>query len=102
MTSPLVTIILLVVGIISIIWYCIAMGYTFVNIGNSDDFSSYANQLGTILGVSMVGCIALAIGVTLLSFQWTSIETTAIMTILISILALGLSVSALAVAAITH
>jgi hypothetical protein len=50
----------------------------------------------------MLGCIALAIGVTLLSFQWTSIETTAIMTILISILSLGLSVSALAVAAITH
>jgi hypothetical protein len=96
------TILILVIGLLFVVWFCMAMGYTYVNIGNSDDFASYSNQLGMILGISMLGCIALAVGVLLLSFQWSSIETTAMLTIIISILSIALSVTALSVASITH
>jgi len=102
MSPSVITILILVVGSVFVLWFCIAMGYTYVNIGNSDDFASYSNQLGMILGVSMLGCIALAVGVLLLSFQWSSIETTAMLTIIISILSIALSVTALSVASITH
>ena len=102
MSPSVTTILILVFGLAFVLWFCMAMGYTYVNIGNSDDFASYANQLGMILGVSMLGCIALAVGVLLLSFQWSSIAPTAMLTIIISIISICLSVTGLSVASITH
>ena len=93
-----------VVGFLFMLWYTMIFGYMYVNIGNSDDFSSYTNQLGIILGVAMLGCIALGFGVLMLLtpvFKFTT-DANVIVSILISCLAVGASVAALAIASITH
>jgi hypothetical protein len=91
-------------GFLLLLWHTMIFGYMYVNIGNSDDFSSYTNQLGMVLGVSMLGCIALAFGILALLtpvFKFTT-DANVIVSILISCLAVGASVSALAIASITH
>jgi len=93
-----------IAGFLFLLWHTMIFGYMYVNIGNSDDFSSYTNQLGMVLGVSMLGCIALAFGVIALLtpvFKFTT-DANVIVSILISCLAVGASVSALAIASITH
>jgi hypothetical protein len=85
-----------------VLWYSMVMGYMYPKIGNSDDFPSYINGMGIILGVAMLGCIALAAGITTLSILWLDLDTTSILTVVIAILAFGASVSALSIASIMH
>ena len=93
-----------IVGGILLIWYVMVFGYMYTNIGNSNDFSSYSDLLGTILGFAMLGCIVLACGMIALLgaiFEF-NINATVIMSILISSLAVGASVASLAIASIIH
>jgi len=93
-----------VVGFLFMLWYTMIFGYMYVNIGSSDDFSSYTNQLGMILGLGMLGCISLGFGILLFLtpvFKFTT-DANVIVSILISSLAIGASVAALAIASITH
>jgi hypothetical protein len=93
-----------VVGGILLLWYVMVFGYMYVNIGNSDDFASYSNQLGVILGFAMLGTIVMACGMMALIgavFEF-NIDATIILTIVISSLAVGASVASLAIASIIH
>jgi len=78
------------------------LGYMYQQIGNSDDFSSYANRWALILGWGMSSCIALAIGITLLAILWMGFENTAIISIVMAVLALGASISSLSISSIGH
>jgi hypothetical protein len=76
-------------------------------IGNSDDYSTYSfsgnpHLTGMILGVSMLGCLAIAGGVALLSALWLSPDTASIITIMMAVLAVGASITGVSVASITH
>ena len=92
------------IGFIILVWYVMVFGYMYVNIGNRDDFSSYSNQLGIILGFAMLGCIVLACG--MIAFVGAVFEfdvnATIILSIVISSLAVGASVASLAIASIIH
>jgi hypothetical protein len=96
------TLAILIIGFLMVLWYCMALGYMYQQIGNSDDFSSYSNRWGLILGVAMLGCIALAVGITALGVVWLGIENAALTSIVVAVLALGASISSLSVAAIGH
>ena len=91
-------------GFLLLLFYVMVYGYMYVNIGNTDDFSTYSNQLGIILGFSMLGCIVFACGMVAFVgavFEF-NINATVILSIVLSCLAVGASVSALAISSITH
>jgi len=101
------TILILCVGILLLLWYAIIIGYMYPMIGNSDDYSTYSfsgnsHLTGMILGVSMLGCLAIAGGVSLLSALWLSPDTASMITIIMAVLAIGGSIAAISVASITH
>jgi len=101
------TILILCVGALLLLWYAIIIGYMYPMIGNSDDFSTYTfsgnpHLTGMILGVSMLGCLAIAGGVALLSALWLSPDTASIITIIMSVLAIGASITALSIGSLTH
>jgi hypothetical protein len=101
------TILILCVGILLLLWYSIIIGYMYPMIGNSDDYSTYSfsgnpHLTGMILGVSMLGCLAIAGGVSLLSAVWLNPDIASILTIIMSVLALGASITAVSVASFTH
>jgi hypothetical protein len=93
-----------IAGVALLIWYVMVFGYMYINIGNSNDFSSYSDLLGTILAFAMLGCIALACA--MMAFLGAvfefNINATVIMSILISSLAVGASVASLSIASIIH
>ena len=94
-------------GILLLLWYAIIIGYMYPMIGNSDDYSTYSfsgnsHLTGMILGVSMLGCLAIAGGVSLLSALWLSPDTASMITIIMAVLAIGGSIAAISVASITH
>jgi len=93
-----------VIGFVLLLLYIMIYGSMYITIGNSTDFSAYSNQLGLILGFGMLGCIALAGGMIAFIgavFEF-NINATVILSIVISSLAVGASVAALAIASITH
>jgi len=91
-----------IVACAAIAWFCIAMWYTYINIGSSDSFNAFSKQLASILGVSLLSCIALIIGLALLSIQWSSLQNSAYLAIGISTVALACSSAAMTIASLTH
>jgi len=98
------TIIILVFAFIFILWWGLALGAMFPMIGNGDDFSSYndSHVWGMILGVGVLGCLALGFGSMALSIYWLDKETVPTVTLVASVLAIGASVSALSIGAISR
>ena len=92
------------VGGIFLLCYVMVFGKMYGNIGNSNDFTSYSDKIGMILGFAMLGCIVLALG--MLAFIGAvfefDIKTTIVISILISSLAAGASVASLGIASIIH
>jgi len=85
-----------------IFWFLIGMPYVYYTIGTGAYFDKFSNQFGLILGSTILGSIALAIGIILLSVQWTDINNVARIAIVLTTVALTLSVTSVAVSAITH
>ena len=83
------------------LWYTIIFGYMYPNIKNQDNFPDGIQKLGLLLGVGLGGCLLMAIATTLACLVWLSVEQTCILNIILSVLALGASVSALAIATIS-
>jgi hypothetical protein len=92
------------IGCVLLVWYIVLFGCMYVNIGNSNDYSFYTDQLGTILGFAILGCIALAFG--MIAFVGAvfefNINATVILSIVISSLAVGASVASLGISSIIH
>jgi uncharacterized membrane protein len=97
-------IVLAVVGIGALVWFGIAMGYTYFNTGTKNNTMdpSLSHQLGLIIGVAFLGTLILAVGLIIITYQWVDIWNKAIIGILFGFLALGLSVTGMSVASITH
>ena len=93
-----------VIGFVLLLLYIMIYGSMYIIIGNSTDYSAYSNQLGIILGFGMLGCIALAGG--MIAFVGAvfefNVNTTIILSIVLSSLAVGTSTAALAIASITN
>ena len=85
-----------------IVWFCVGMPFVYYEIGTGAYFDKFSNQFGLILGSIILGSIALAIGIVLLSVQWTDINNVARIGIVLTTVALTIAVSSLAVSAITH
>ena len=87
-----------------IVWYGWAMGYVFINtrtLNKAQDLT-LNHQIGTVIGVSVIGSLVVAVGLIVLSYQWLDIWYKAIIGILFTFVSFGLSVSAMSVASITH
>lgn len=99
-------IIISLLGAGGIIWYCIGIGYTYPLLGDSNyfrsNFATYSSRFFKILGETLLCCIAILIGLILLSIQWESVDTIALLSIVIATVALAITTSAMAVASITH
>jgi len=89
-------------GCVFVLWYSMVFGYMYTLIANQDDFATYYNRWGMILGVGMLGCIALAIGMTMICAIWLDMDTTAVIGVAVATLAFGASVSGLAISSIIH
>jgi len=91
-------------GVGCITWFCLAMGYTYPLIGTNNDnsVSKISNHIGVTIGSAFLGCIALILGLILLSIQWANVQSTAYLVILITTIALGCTAAAMSVAGITH
>jgi len=89
-------------GIGGIFWFLIGMPYVYYTIGTGAYFDKFSNQFGLILGSTILGSIALVIGIILLSVQWTDINNVARIAIVLTTIALTLSVTSVAISAITH
>jgi hypothetical protein len=88
----------------AIVWYGWAMGYVFMNtrlLNNAQDLT-LNHQIGMVIGVSIIGSLVVAVGLIVLSYQWLDIWYKAIIGILFTFISLGLSVSAMSIASITH
>jgi hypothetical protein len=101
---PLTKLLLGIAAIVAVIWYGWALGHVYVYTGtrNKGQDLTLNNQIGTVLGVSMIGSLIVAIGLIILSYQWLDIWYKAIIGIVFTFVALGLSASAMSVAAVTH
>jgi len=101
---PLTKLLLGLAAIVGIVWYGWAMAHVFVHTGtlNKRQDLTLNHQIGTVLGVSMIGSLIVAIGFIILSYQWLEIWYKAIIGIVFTFVALGLSASAMSVAAVTH
>jgi hypothetical protein len=99
-------IIISLLGAGGILWYFIGIGYTYPLLGDSNyfgtNFATYSSRFFKILGETLLCCIAILIGLILLSIQWESIDTIALLCIIMATVALALTTSAMAVASITH
>ena len=92
------------VGIAALTWFGIAMVYTYFNTGTKNNTMdpSLSHQLGLIIGVAFLGTLILAVGLIIITYQWVDIWNKAIIGIILGFLALGLSVTGMSVASITH
>ena len=61
-----------------------------------------SHQLGLIMGVAFLGTLILAVGLIILTYRWVDIWAKSLIGILLGFIALGLSVSAMSIAALTH
>ena len=99
-------VIISLLGAGGIIWYCVGVGYTYPLLGDTiyfkTNFNAYSSTFSKILGEAFLGCGAILIALILLSIQWKSIDTIALLAIIIATVALALTTSAMAVASITH
>jgi hypothetical protein len=68
----------------------------------TDSSSVDINHIATIFGTCFIISIALAVGLILITLSWTIIENKAILSILISTVALLIAVSAITAAALTN
>ena len=93
-----------IVGLALIVWYGIAMGYTYLFTGTKNNTMdpSLSHQLGLIIGVAFLGTLILAVGLIILTYRWVDIWAKSLIGILLGFIALGLSVSAMSIAALTH
>lgn len=82
------------------LWYAIIFGYMYPNTKNQDNFPEGIQKEGLLLGVGLGGCLLMSIAMTLVCLLFLSVEQTSILTIALSVLALGASVSSLAIATI--
>ena len=91
-------------GLGCITWFCLAMAYTYPLIGanNSRDIPGFTKQIGMTIASALLGCIALIIGLILLSAQWANVQSTAYLIIIISTITLGCIAAAMSIAGITH
>jgi len=89
-------------GIGGFLWFLIGMPFVYYTIGTGAYFDKFSNQFGLILASTILGSIALAIGIILLSVQWTDINNLARIAIVLTTVALTLSVTSVAISAITH
>jgi hypothetical protein len=91
-------------GLGCLTWFCLAMAYTYPLIGNSNtkSIAGISNQIGITVGSAFLGCIALIIGLILLSAQWANVQSTSYLVILITTVALGCTAAAMSVSGITH
>jgi hypothetical protein len=99
-------VIISLLGAGGIIWYCVGVGYTYPLLGDSKyftaNYNAYSSTFSKILGEALLCCGAILIGLILLSLQWESIDTIALLSIIIATVALALTTSAMAVASVTH
>jgi hypothetical protein len=93
-----------IVGLVGVIWYGIAMGYTYINTGTKgaamDD--NLSHQVALIIAVAILGTFILAIGLIIITYRWVDIWSKSLIGILLAFIAMGLSVSAMSIAALTH
>jgi hypothetical protein len=83
------------------LWYSILFGYMYPNTKNPDNFPAGIQKMGLLLGVGLGGCLLMAIAITLACLVWLSVEQACILNIGLSVLAIGTSVSALAISTIS-
>jgi hypothetical protein len=101
------TLLLLLIGFLLLLWYCMVLGYMYPMIGNADtqpfySFVGNSHLTGMILGTCMLGCMALGAGAVILSSMWLEIDMVATIAVSMAILAFGASMSALSIASISH
>jgi hypothetical protein len=91
-------------GLGCITWFCLAMAYTYPLIGanNSKSIPGFSKQIGVTMASAFLGCIALVIGLILLSAQWANVQSTAYLVIIITTVTLGCIAAAMSIAGITH
>jgi len=89
-------------GLILIAVFCVGMWYINSKIDIGRSYADLKSQLASVLGVSLLGSIALIIALVLLSIQWSSIENSAYLALLISTIALLCSSSAMTISGVTH
>jgi hypothetical protein len=93
-----------IVGLILIIWYGIAMNFTYLRTGTKNNTMdpTLSHQLSLIIGVSFLGTLILAVGLIILTYRWVDIWAKSLIGILLGFIAMGLSVSAMSIASLTH
>jgi len=92
------------VGLGLLVWYGFAMGYTYLRTGTKNNTMdpTLSHQLGLIMGVAFLGTLILAVGLIILTYRWVDIWAKSLIGILLGFIALGLSVSAMSIASLTH
>jgi hypothetical protein len=89
----------------AIVWYGWAMAYVFLHTGTLNrggQDPQLNNQIGTVIGVSVIGSLVVAVGLIVLSYQWVNILYKAIIGIIFAFVALTLSITAMSITSITH
>jgi len=104
--ADIAKIIISLLGAGGIVWYCVGIAYTYPLLGDSKyfaaNFATYSSKFSKILGEAFLCSIVILIGLILLSLQWESIDTSALLSIIIATVALAFTTTAMAVTSITH
>ena len=89
---------------VAFVWYNWAMTHVFLNTGTNNKAQdlSLNQQVGMIMGVSLLGSFVVAVALIVLSFQWVNIWYKAIIGIMFAFVALSMSTMAMSIASITH
>jgi hypothetical protein len=93
-----------ILGAGALVWFGIAMGYTYMNTGTKNNTMdpSLSHEIGLIIGVAFLGTLILAVGLIVITYQWVDIWSKALIGMLFGFLALALTVTAMSIASITH
>jgi hypothetical protein len=93
-----------VVGLAGVIWYGVAMGYTYLYTGTKNNTMdpNLSHQLALIIGVAFLGTLILAVGLIVITYRWVDIWSKSLIGILFGFIAMGMTVSAMSIAALTH